>query len=759
MVSAAPESGHEPYSTRHQVEPRLGACAPRSQRDAIEGQSVTSESTLPGPDDKRAIAVRVALRTALVCAGFSFPWIVLSDHAMMAVVSDRVLLGALGIAKGLAFAAVIGLLLYAMLRRELARWEEETTARLRAEQAARENEARYRSLFENMVNGLAHCQMLFEDGRPVDFVYLNVNKAFAELTGLKEVVGKKVSEAIPGIREADPELFEIYGRVAATGRPERFETYVTALGQWFSIAVYCPVEGQFVAVFDAITERKKTEENLRYLSRVVEQSPIAIVITDPHGAIEYVNAHFTEMTGYTAEDVLGKTPRVLKYAETTSAQFEELWRTVTAGGRWCGDFCNRKKNGEMFWERATIFPMLDGQGKITRYVGVKEDITERRLLEEQLRRSQRVEAIGALAGGIAHDLNNLLAPVLLGHGLLLEAVRDPQERQWLELIGHSAKRAADVVRQLLTFSRGGSGERVALEVGDLFREMRRIVEETFPRDITLRIELAADLPPVLGDATQLHQVLLNLCVNARDAMPDGGTLTLRAGASEVDAQLAKANPPAEAGPHVLMEVGDTGLGMTPEVIERIFDPFFTTKAVGKGSGLGLSTVVGIVRSHHGFVVVGSKPKQGATFRVYLPAARTAVAAAGAVARQPPRGQNELILVVDDEPAIAETTRLILERHGYRTQVATRGEEALAIFRERAREISLVLTDIMMPGMNGVAMLREMRGMAPDLKALVTSGIASDPKQADLIELGFTDSLPKPCERSKLLEAVRKAIKG
>jgi PAS domain S-box-containing protein len=493
--------------------------------------------------------------------------------------------------------------------------------------------------------------------------------------------------------------------------------------------------------------------------RAVEQSPVSIGITDATGVIQYVNPSFAMACGYGHEQLRGQTMRILKSGATTPEQYRELWETITAGRVWRGQFCNRRKTGDLFWERESIFPMRDAQGNITHFVAVKEDITELRELEEHLRRSQRMEAIGTLASGIAHDLNNILSPLLLVPELLKETVHGDKEMELLDLVAQSAHRASDVVKQLLTFIRGSGGERVPLQLRHLLKEFQGILSETFPREIVLRFDISPNLLPVLGETTQLHQVLLNLCVNARDAMPGGGTLTVLAANTIVDAELARANPLAKPGPHVVITVTDTGHGMTPKVLERIFDPFFTTKGIGKGTGLGLSTVLGIVRSHGGFLTVSSVPDKGATFRVYLPGAHTeSLVPEGVAASGLPQGHDELILLVDDEPSIREATRQALENHGYRVLIASNGEEALALFRLRAGEISLVLTDVMMPGMSGVAMLREMFALDPKLTALVMTGMTSNANRAEIAALGVGEPLAKPFGPRDLIEAVHSVLK-
>ncbi len=728
--------------------------------------------TAPHTPNRSALS-RLARRTALTYAIAGFVWILFSDLALEYLVPDRALAGRLSMVKGWVFVSVTALMLYLLLRRRLTSWDKEVGARSQAEAEAREHQALYHSLVESMPAGIFRKDA---SGR-----YVYANPWLCQFNGLKpeDYLGKtalQVAEAIMerGTRTVDAATgSSIYNqggghheKIMQSGeRVQIEEDWIMADGRKYCLKVtktpIMDASGKVVGsqgiLFD-ITDRRKAEEELRTLSRAIEQSPASIIITDLAGAIQYVNPRFTEVSGYSFEEARGKTPRILKSNQTTPEQYSTLWATIQAGHEWHGEFCNRKKNGDLFWESASISPVLDDYGKIVHFVAVKEDITEHRRFEEHLRRSQRLEAVGALASGIAHDLNNILAPVLMAPALLKETVRTEQERELLELIEQSAQRASAVVKQLLTFSRGSGGERLPLHVKHLVREMRGIASETFPRNITLRSIVAPGLQPVLGDATQIHQVLLNLCVNARDAMPDGGTLTLCCENTLVDEELARVNPPAKPGRYIMIRVTDTGQGMPPEIVERIFDPFFTTKEVGKGTGLGLSTVLGIVRSHGGFLTVESELCHGSTFRAYLPAAPAEQPVPSVVtATRAPRGQNELILIVDDEPSIGESTRVVLERSGYRAIAATSGNEALEIFRLHDGEISLVITDVMMPVMDGIAMLRKMRDIRPDIRAVVTTGMASETKQNELAELGITEALMKPCDRSELLEAVHSAL--
>lgn len=387
------------------------------------------------------------------------------------------------------------------------------------------------------------------------------------------------------------------------------------------------------------------------------------------------------------------------------------------------------------------------------------DITERKRLEQQFLRGQRMESIGTLAGGIAHDLNNVLAPIMMSIDLLRLRETDPKRMEILTTIQGSTKRGADMVKQVLSFAQGVVGQQVDIQVAPLLEEIAQIANNTFLKTIRLRSQIPPDLSLVRGDPTQLHQVLLNLCVNARDAMPEGGTLTLAASNVMVDAQSTGLHIEAEPGPYVLVTVEDTGTGMPPEVVERIFEPFFTTKEVGKGTGLGLSTTLSIVKSHGGFIRVQSQPGVGTRFSVYLPA-RTAQdgASQDAAGKDLPHGQGELLLVVDDEAAVREITRQTLESFGYRVLVASGGAEAIALYAAGQREIRAVLTDLMMPGMDGPAAIQALKEINPAVRVIAASGLNVENLVAKARLAGATQFLPKPYTTDAMLKAFQTALK-
>jgi PAS domain S-box-containing protein len=416
-------------------------------------------------------------------------------------------------------------------------------------------------------------------------------------------------------------------------------TVLTVLGYFYSPSggvAWVVLSNRALAVFAIwitallIAYRKQAEMRLRRLSRAVEQSPASVIVTDTAGNIEYVNPKFTELTGYAPEEVIGRNPRILKSGHTSPEGYRELWASITSGREWRGELHNKKKNGELFWESVSISPIRDADGKITNFLAVKEDITERKRaeteqarLETQLRQAQKMEAVGTLAGGIAHDLNNTLVPVLgLVELTLEEAPADSLARANLEMVIAAAERSKDLVNQILAFSRQDAPERKPVKLCRVIKETLSFLRASLPRTVEIRQKLDETLGPVLADATQIHQILLNLGSNAGDAMGlKGGVLEVVLERAEVDEGLASSGPTLRPGPHAKIVVSDTGAGMDEKTLERIFDPFFTTKSVGEGTGMGLSVVHGIVESHDGAITVTSEAGRGTSFEIYLPVSK------------------------------------------------------------------------------------------------------------------------------------------
>jgi PAS domain S-box-containing protein len=415
----------------------------------------------------------------------------------------------------------------------------------------------------------------------------------------------------------------------------------------------------------------------------------------------------------------------------------------------------RDGEGRIVREQAEVF--RDQTGKILRLVGTVQDITEQKRIEAEFLRAQRMDGIGAIAGGMAHDLNNALAPILMGIQLIRKKVSEPDVRQMLTVMETNTHRSADMVRQVLTFARGRDGERELLELGRLLREMENILRQTMPKSIGVQTLVPSDLWPVLGNATQLHQALLNLCVNARDAMPSGGKLTLAADNLELSAEEATDIPHSRPGSFVMLLVSDTGTGIAPEFLPRIFDAFFTTKEPGKGTGLGLSTIARIVRNHEGFLSVKSELGVGTSFEIYLPRAEVVTAGQGTAVVEPlaiKPGRGELILFVDDDRSVREMVAPTLTEQGYRIVTAANGAEALALLLAHEQEVRLVLTDVAMPVMDGLEMNRKLHSRHPNVPVVLMSGTFEAEKDVLPAVVAF---LTKPFRLEQLLSVIAEAL--
>jgi len=396
----------------------------------------------------------------------------------------------------------------------------------------------------------------------------------------------------------------------------------------------------------------------------------------------------------------------------------------------------------------------DARGEVARVLVVARDVTEKKILEKQFLRAQRMESIGTLAGGIAHDLNNILSPILLSLDIFSKKLHDEQSKTILQMLESATTRGTDLIKQVLSFARGIEGERTLVQVRHLIHEIEKIINETFPKSVNFRTELLKNLPAISGDATQLHQVLMNLCVNARDAMPDGGKIHVKAETAVLDEHYARMNVDAKRGEYVVVTVKDQGQGIPPEILDRIFEPFFTTKEYGKGTGLGLSTVVTIVKSHGGFVTVDSEVGKGTTFKVYLPAQEGTQAAVPAERSPLPTGEGELILVVDDEASIREITKTTLEAYGYSVLTAADGTEALGLYAKHGNEIPLIITDMMMPYMDGAATIRAIHKMDPGVKFIAVSGFKLE---GDLTARDSVVFLQKPYTSETLLNLLHQQL--
>ncbi|MBI4663263.1 MAG: response regulator [Verrucomicrobia bacterium] len=518
-----------------------------------------------------------------------------------------------------------------------------------------------------------------------------------------------------------------------------------------------------------MAERKRAEEERLRLHREIQlllaSTGEGIYGTDAEGRCTFMNRAGAELIGYTPEAVMGRELHTLIHhhrpdGSAYPADDCPIHRAARTGQPASGD-------AEVFWRRdGTSFPIhysshpILEAGAIRGAVVVFADITEKKRLEAESLRNQRLESIGTLAGGIAHDLNNVLAPVLMSLQILRMKYTAPDDERLLSTIEASAARGADMVKQVLTFARGVQGERVAVQLVHLIKEVAKILKQTFPKSIQVRTALQDGLWALTADATQLHQVLMNLCVNARDAMPHGGTLTLSATNLLVDDPFASMHPHLKPGPHVELKIADTGTGIPPEIKARIFEPFFTTKETGKGTGLGLSTARSIVKNHAGDITCYSEVGQGTEFKIYLPALRSAATeAAAAEMRALPTGSGELILVADDEAAILNIAKQTLEMFGYKVLTASDGAEAIASCAQHTGKIRVLVTDMGMPIMDGPATIRAVRRIDPRIKIVAASGLGSGVKVTDPEQLQVEAFLPKPYTAELLVKTVYEVLRG
>ena len=513
-----------------------------------------------------------------------------------------------------------------------------------------------------------------------------------------------------------------------------------------------------------IAEREQIEKELRKSDEryrvLVETLPDVIYEFDAAtGNVTFLNLEFERVTGWTRMEWIGKPFTGLLHPDDlplAQGAFMKNCRGKTPGRNEFRILC---KAGHYATGEFTSIPQIH-KGKVVGELGIARDITERKQLEEHLLRTQRLESIGSLAGGIAHDLNNILGPIIMSASMLGQDLPQETARELVVIIQEAAQRGADIVSQVLTFARGAKGEHKILEPRALIGQVERFLKETLPKTITFKASLAEGLWNVTGDMTQLHQVFVNLCVNARDAMPEGGNLSLSAKNFEVGQQFASKVPEAKPGRYVRINVTDTGTGIPREISQKIFDPFFTTKAQGKGTGLGLSTALGIVKSHGGFVMVESKRGKGSKFSVYFPATVASQAPARFQERAPiPPGKGELILVVDDEISICKMAQTILAKTGYTIVTASGGKEALELFKKHGATIKAVLTDLAMPAMDGVALTRALREMSPSLPVIASTGLAADLRHKELRHLNVRSFLSKPYSAQQLLAVVHHALQG
>jgi PAS domain S-box-containing protein len=639
----------------------------------------------------------------------------------------------------------------------------DVTERKQAEEEARTSQAQLRTVFENLGEGVVVSDL---DGN-----LLHWNRAALELHGYVDEERRHLTE-----------LVDTFALAETSGTPVPVENWPLARilrgenlrdlelrvrnvkAGWERIFSYggtlvrATTSQPLMAIVTIrdVTARKQAEAQLHQQAEMLDHAHDAIIVRKfDDRKIVFWNRGAERLYGWRADEAIGQpVGMILANPEEMNSISESLLKT----GEFRGVLKEVGKDGQVLVAEVWSTVICNPDGTPRSVMSISNDITEQKKLETQLLRAQRLESIGTLASGVAHDLNNVLTPILMCVDVARAAAADEDRKAALSMIEGSARRGAGIVKQVLTFARGVEGERIVIKPSHLIEEMVDVAKKTFPKSIEISSRYPEDVWTIRGDPTQLHQVLMNLCVNARDAMPNGGNLVIWGDNLNVDESYAAMTPGAKPGPYFALRVSDTGAGMPAKVVEKIFDPFFTTKELGKGTGLGLSTALGIIKSHDGFISVYSEVGKGTTFKVYLPAHLTDEQ------QVPPeksvdqlRGKGELILVVDDEDNILRVSKVILESNGYTVVTASDGPEAVAIFAQEINSLSAVITDMALPIMDGIALTRSLRKLKASVPIIASSGQTQHVHAEELQKLGVTNLLTKPYDKQQLLETLHQTL--
>lgn len=634
----------------------------------------------------------------------------------------------------------------------------DVTDRKRMEQSLRESEQKFALAFAASPDAVNINR--FDDG-----MYVAINNGFTELTGYThEDVHGKTSTAI-NIWDDLTDRQRLVDDLQTRGYCENLEAQFRGkdgrrvTGLMSGRLIYLQGVPHILTITRDITQRKQNEANLERLRVAIEQAGEVIVITDAQGTIQYANPAFERVTGYTIREAIDQNPRLLKSGVQDARFYHELWATISQGKTWTGRIVNRHKNGRLFTEEATISPVFDGHDAIVNYVAVKRDITAHLKLESQFIQAQKMESVGRLTGGVAHDFNNMLA-IILGYADLAISQTAPDHHAYscLEKISEAATRSADIVRQLLAFARKQSITPQVITLNRTVEGMLKMLQRLIGEDIELIWRPATDLCPILIDPAQLDQILANLCVNARDAIRDTGTILIETRMISVLEQQCRDNPECLPGDYVQLAVCDNGCGMDQDVLAHIFEPFFTTKDPGLGTGLGLATVYGIVKQNGGSIEVGSEPGHGTIFRINLPAQRIDASVQLEEGIRPTCSTlGETILLVEDDPVILDLYAVILRQLGYQVLMAKTPALALQVASQHDGAIALLLTDVIMPGMNGRQLSQHLLALHPQMQVLFISGYTADA----IAHHGVLDEglhfLQKPFSRTDLSWKLREML--
>lgn len=634
------------------------------------------------------------------------------------------------------------------------------TERKRAEEKLRRSEERYRSFFENAPVGVFYSTTAGK--------IIRVNGEYARILGyaspeeVKEIVNQStIAESI--YANADERPYVVRKAIATSGNWMVMEqhlrrkdgTHITANVIMRALPDYPEHLEGFV---EDITERKRTEDQLRKLSLAIEQSPASIVITDTKGNIEYVNPKFTQVTGYSMEESRGQKPSILKSGEMALEEYKKLWETITSGNDWRGEFHNKKKSGELFWETASISPVKNKDNVVTNFVAVKEDITERKHTEEALRQAQKLESIGTLAGGIAHDFNNVLGGIMGYTEMSLQYTeKDSKLEKNLHKVLKATDRAKHLIEQILTFSRKTNPQKSIITIRPIIKEVLDLLRASIPSSVIIESFLDKNTKSVLADPTKLHEMLLNLATNAVHAMERKGTMTVRLYGLCLDRMIHGQAGEIPPGEYTVIEVADTGCGMDIQTLSRAFEPFFTTKAVGEGTGMGLSVVLGVVQSLGGDIQVQSEKGKGTTFKLYLPVAEESDSNTGNDDSMVELYGTERILFVDDEKMLADMVEDMLTPLGYTVVSVCNSSDALLYMNEHGNDIDILITDQTMPGMTGIELAKEVLKIRKNTPVILCTGFSNEINPERAATIGVNQLLMKPYTVSEIGKAIRKIL--
>jgi PAS domain S-box-containing protein len=627
----------------------------------------------------------------------------------------------------------------------------ERTAALRA------SEERYRALFENNP-----ASMWVYDEETLAFLAVNQSACRQYGYSHEEFLDMTIRDIRPG-GDVPALLEHIAGesgshQEAGVWRHRRKDGTIFEVEITSDRVIFGEREATLVLAKD-LTKRRRAEESVQKLLFAVEQAENVIFMTDPDGAITYVNPAFETVYGFSREEALGKTPRILKSGQYDRSFYKRFWQKLLAGESVHGEIVNKRHDGQLVTVEERVNPFLNAEGRRIGFIAVQDDVTQSRLLEEQFRQSQKMEAVGRLAGGVAHDFNNLLTVILGYSDVLLQGLEPGPLREAAQEVRGAGKRAAALTRQLLAFSRKQALVPEVLDLGDVVSGLSSMVERLIGEEVKVSVVVSPGLGRVKADRGQLEQVVMNLAVNARDAMPKGGSLIFELQNVELDDAYTATHAEVKPGPYVLLAISDTGTGMDAETQKRIFEPFFTTKEAGKGTGLGLSTVYGIVHQSGGSIDVYSESGRGTTFKVYLPrfAGDAAVPRADSGLHPTLATESETVLVVEDEAAIRQLTKLILQKAGYTVLLAESPVAAERIAGSHPGPIHLLLTDVVMPGMRGPELAERLLRARPDLRVLYMSGYTDNA----IAHHGFLDAgtelLQKPFTPNGLMKKIREVL--